>query len=109
MAMWDSLLLAYADRSRVIPADHRPHVIRRNGDVLPTLLVDGFVCGVWRLDGGNVEALAFRELPDDDWDALAAEARGLLALLVDRDPAVYRRYDRWWATLPDGERRVLPA
>lgn len=43
MAMWDSVLLAYADRSRVIPPDYRPLVIRRNGDVLPTLLVDGYV------------------------------------------------------------------
>jgi hypothetical protein len=27
--------------------------------------------------------------------------------LADRDPAVYRRYDRWWATLPAAEVRVL--
>lgn len=47
LGMWDSALLAYADRSRVIPDEHRPHVIRRNGDVLPTVLVDGLVrvCG----------------------------------------------------------------
>jgi len=41
MAMWDSVLLAYADRGRVLPAEFRRLVIRRNGDVLPTLLVDG--------------------------------------------------------------------
>ena len=40
MAMWDSALLAYADRSRVIPPEYRQLVIRRNSDVLPTLLVD---------------------------------------------------------------------
>ena len=43
LGMWDSVLLAYEDRSRVIPDEHRPHVIRRNGDVLPTVLVDGLV------------------------------------------------------------------
>ncbi|MGW1927095.1 winged helix DNA-binding domain-containing protein, partial [Streptomyces massasporeus] len=48
LAMWDSVLLAYADRSRVIPAEYRKHVIRVNGDTLPTLLVDGYVAGVWR-------------------------------------------------------------
>jgi len=35
LAMWDSVLLAYADRSRVIPEAYRPHVIRRDGGVLP--------------------------------------------------------------------------
>lgn len=41
LPMWDSILLAYADRSRVVPPDYRPLVIRRNGNVLPTLLIDG--------------------------------------------------------------------
>jgi hypothetical protein len=109
MAMWDSTLLAYADRSRIIPPDHRPLVVRRNGDVLPTLLVDGFVSGVWRPVDGGIEALAFHPLPDEAWHGLAAEARGLLALLAGRSPIVYGRYDHWWAALPAAEVRVLPA
>jgi winged helix DNA-binding protein len=48
LPMWDSVLLAHADRSRVIPSDYRRLVTRQNGDVLPTLLVDGYVAGVWR-------------------------------------------------------------
>ena len=36
MAMWDSALLAYVDRSRIIPPDYRRIVTRSNGDVLPT-------------------------------------------------------------------------
>jgi hypothetical protein len=107
--MWDSTLLAYADRSRIIPPDHRPLVVRRNGDVLPTLLVDGFVSGVWRPVDGGIEALAFHPLPDEAWHGLAAEARGLLALLTGRSPTVYGRYGHWWATLPATEVRVLPA
>src|SRR5690606_40916501 len=43
LPMWDSVLLAYADRSRVLPEEYRPLVIRRNGDTLPTVLVDGHV------------------------------------------------------------------
>ena len=39
MAMWDSALLAHADRGRILPDAYRPLVIRRNGDVLPALLV----------------------------------------------------------------------
>jgi hypothetical protein len=108
LAMWDSILLAYADRGRVIPAEYRPLVTRRNGDVLPTLLVDGYVCGVWRPVEAGIEAQAFHRLPDEAWDGLASEARGLRALLADREPAVYRRYDHWWSSLPHAEIRVLP-
>ncbi|MFE7805567.1 winged helix DNA-binding domain-containing protein [Streptomyces sp. NPDC057430] len=108
MAMWDSTLLAYADRSRVIPPDYRPVVIRRNGDVLPTLLVDGHVAGVWRPAEGGIEATAFHGLPDEVWEGLAAEARSLTSFLAAREPRVYSRYAHWWSRLPAGERRVLP-
>lgn len=107
MAMWDSILLAYADRSRVIPPAYRPLVIRRNGDVLPTLLVDGHVAGVWRPVDGGIEATAFHPLSAAAWDGLAAEARSLTALLGDREAAVYSRYHHWWAKLPDAEVRLL--
>ncbi len=113
MAMWDSVLLAYADRGRLIPEEFRREIIRSNGDVLPTLLVDGFVAGVWRPTDGGIEASAFHRLSEDAWAGLADEARALVGLLADREPAVYRRYRRWWASLPsteDGaEVRILPA
>nr|WP_222109165.1 winged helix DNA-binding domain-containing protein [Streptomyces cupreus] len=108
MAMWDSVLLAYADRGRVIPPDYRPLVIRVNGDVLPTLLVDGHVAGVWRPAEGGIEATAFHELPAEAWEALAEEAASLVALLADREPRVYSRYGHWWKKLPDAQVRVLP-
>ncbi|WP_031081326.1 winged helix DNA-binding domain-containing protein [Streptomyces sp. NRRL WC-3549] len=110
MAMWDSVLLAYADRSRVVPPAYRRVVIRANGDVLPTLLVDGRVAGVWRSLGPAVEVSAFHPLPERVWDELADEARSLTALLADRDPVPYRRYDHWWAKgLPAVDTRLLPA
>lgn len=108
MAMWDSVLLAYDDRSRIIPADYRQLVIRRNGDVLPTLLVDGYVAGVWRAIEGGIEATAFHRLSDEAWDGLAAEARRLVTLLRDREPQVYRRYQHWWKALPRTDVRLLP-
>ncbi|GAA4676382.1 winged helix DNA-binding domain-containing protein [Streptomyces chumphonensis] len=107
MAMWDSTLLAYADRARVLPPAYRRLVIRSNGDVLPTLLVDGHVAGVWRPVEDGIEATAFHTLPPAVWDALAAEAGALAALLADRDPRPYRRYDHWWAKLPDARPRLL--
>lgn len=47
-------------------------------------------------------------LPVDAWEGLAAEAKALVALLADREPRAYRRYDHWWATMPGAEVRVLP-
>ncbi|MGW7172158.1 winged helix DNA-binding domain-containing protein [Streptomyces xanthophaeus] len=107
MAMWDSILLAYADRSRVIPPAYRPLVIRRNGDVLPTLLVDGRVAGVWRPTADGIEATAFHPLPAAAWEGLAAEAHALTAFLQGRETAVYSRYHHWWAKLPEAEVRML--
>ncbi|WP_432168261.1 winged helix DNA-binding domain-containing protein [Streptomyces sp. bgisy031] len=107
MAMWDSVLLAYADRSRVIPPDYRPWVIRRNGDVLPTLLVDGHVAGVWRPVDGGIEATAFRPLSPAAWEGLAAEAQSLKTLLGERETTVYSRYGHWWSKLPEAEARLL--
>ena len=107
MAMWDSTLLAYSDRSRMIPAQYRTVIARNNGDVLPTLLVDGFVAGVWRVTDAGIEATAFHPLPDDVWLGLTAEALALKAFLSERDPAVYSRFAHWWKTLPSAEVRLL--
>jgi hypothetical protein len=108
LPMWDSTLLAYANRSRVIPPDYRRLVTRSNGDVLPTLLVDGQVAGVWRPVEGGIEATAFHQLPKRAWTGLAEEAAALASFLAGRDPMVYRRYTHWWSKLPSAETRVLP-
>jgi hypothetical protein len=102
LGMWDSVLLAYADRSRVIPDEHRPHVIRRNGDVLPTIVVEGLVRGVWRASTDAIEVRALEPLDDATLDSLDEGARDLRGLLADRDPAVFSRFGRWWDRLPDG-------
>ena len=107
LPMWDSVLLAYADRSRIVPPEYRTVVMRNNGDVLPTLLVDGCVAGVWRAIDDGIEATAFRPLPAEAWDALQVEALSLRALLAPRDPLVYRRYGHWWKDLPAAEVRRL--
>ncbi len=114
LGMWEQVLLAYADRGRVVPEAYRKEVTRVNGDVLPAILVDGYVAGVWRtVDGPDgdprVEVHAFEPLTDDVWSALAAEAASLLTMLADRDPHPYRRYDRWWERLPEpAQRQLLP-
>jgi hypothetical protein len=108
LPMWDSVLLAYRDRGRLVPPEYRTLVFRRNGDVLPAVLADGYVAGVWRAAEGGIEVTAFRALDDETWRGLAAEASSLMALLDARDPAVYRRYAHWWdKDMPSAETRVL--
>jgi winged helix DNA-binding protein len=107
LGMWDSVLLAYADRSRIMPPEYRSVVIRRNGDVLPALLLDGYVAGVWRPVEDGVEVTAFRRLPAKVWPAIEQEAIALRGFLAERDPLVYRRYRRWWERLSGDEVRVL--
>ena len=107
LGMWDNALLAHTDRGRLIPAEHRTTVIRRNGDVLPMLLVDGYVAGVWRPVQRGIETTAFRRLPAAVWESLAAEASELTAMLADREPLVFGRYGHWWKTVDGAQVKVL--
>ena len=90
-----------------MPADYRKVVMRNNGDVLPTLLVDGFVAGVWRTTEDGIEATAFHRLTDDDWSGLEAEATALRGFLAEREATIYGRYAHWWDDLPSAEVRLL--
>jgi hypothetical protein len=105
--MWDSALLGYADRNRLVPEEYRRLVIRRNGDVLPVMLVDGAVAGVWRPGVRGIEATAFTKLSVRAWDGLGHEAQALTAFLADREPFVFRRHVHWWNALPQDHVRVL--
>jgi hypothetical protein len=61
---WDNLLLAFADRTRVLPEEYRKVVIAKNGDVAQTFLVDGVVAGSWAVDRkGKVTVAPFAPLP----------------------------------------------
>lgn len=107
LGMWDSVLLAYRDRSRVVTDDIRPHVIRRNGDVLPTVLVDGHVAGTWRIVEDGIEIAAFTTFADHTWDELAIETKSLCATIAARDANLFSRADAWWPKLSANERRTL--
>jgi hypothetical protein len=88
---WDNLLLAHADRSRVLPEDLRPRVILKGGRVQPTFLVDGFVAGLWRWDVAGSRArlslVPFCPLEPRVLEELHAQGEALLRFLVD-EPTV---------------------
>jgi hypothetical protein len=79
---WDNVLLAWADRTRVLPEAYRRKVIRMNGDVAQTFLVNGFVAGTWRVENGRVALETFAKLPGTAQRELKAEARRLEAFLA---------------------------
>ena len=78
---WDNVLLAHADRSRILPHPHRKLIIGKNGDVAPTFLVDGFVAGTWRLEKGRVVLEPFAKLSRATRSELEDEAARLEAFV----------------------------
>ncbi|WP_240506459.1 winged helix DNA-binding domain-containing protein [Thermoactinospora rubra] len=77
LAPFDNLLLSHADRTRIISEEHRRRVITVNGQVLGTVLVDGFVRGVWRRDKARVRIELFAPQPPAVVEEIAAEAAAL--------------------------------
>jgi Winged helix DNA-binding domain len=79
---WDNVLLAFADRTRVLPERYRKAVIGVNGDVAQTFLVDGLVAGIWRVENGRVVAEPFASLPRGAQHEVDEEAGRLEAFLA---------------------------
>jgi Winged helix DNA-binding domain len=79
---WESVLVAYDVRDRIVPDAYRKAVIQRNGDVLPTVLVDGFVAGTWSEQDGRVIVEPFEPVPRRWRRELAAEVRALEEFLA---------------------------
>jgi hypothetical protein len=101
LPMWDSTILAFAERTRLITDEDRRVVVARNGDTLPTFTVDGVVAGLWWAHAGAggrtwIVIEPFRPpLRRADARALEAEAERLATVVAPLEPAVYSRYQRW--------------
>lgn len=82
VAGYDNLLLSHADRSRLFDAAMRPRIFTVNGQVRPTLLLDGFIQGTWKMASKGrqsvLEIVPFRRLSRRERQETEAEA--LLAL-----------------------------
>ena len=82
VAEFDNLVLSHADRSRVISPDHRQRLNTRNGIFPGTVLVDGFVAGMWRITRTRGTATLaielFSQVSPGDRAAITAEGERLL-------------------------------
>lgn len=82
---FDNLVLAHADRSRVIADEYRGHVVTKNLRVRATVWYDGFACGTWDVERKRSSVALcvqpFHPLPAKAVKALTAEAEALLAFV----------------------------
>lgn len=88
---FDNLLLAHADRRRVMPDKYRSSVFLTVGRVRATFLVDGFVRGTWRIERARNAAHLiiepFEPLPDEARYELIVEGERLIRFIEDRAEA----------------------
>lgn len=84
---YDNLILAHADRSRVVADEHRSKVFLTAGRVRATILVDGMVSGTWKVErqkrAATLAVEPFARLAKRDRDALAAEGEALVRFVED--------------------------
>ncbi len=78
---WDALLLSHADRTRILPPEYHPEVIKA-GYVFSTFLVDGVVAGLWKTERRRVKLEPFAPLPRSIRREAEDEARRLHAFLA---------------------------
>lgn len=82
---FDSLVLAHADRRRVIADAHRPSLTTKNLRVRAVFLWDGFAHGVWETEYkrkvATLRLRPFEPLPRAAIDELTAEGESLLRFL----------------------------
>jgi hypothetical protein len=80
---YDNLLLAHADRARLMSEEHRKRMATNNLRIVGTFLVDGFVAGMWAAPkkGKQLELEPFVKLDRPAKQALDEEASALAAFL----------------------------
>jgi hypothetical protein len=87
LPVFDNVLLAHADRSRIVSEDDRSQLFGSSGLLLGTVLLDGFVGGKWKIsrceDSATLTVESSAPLRKPDRTALAEEGTRLLAFAVD--------------------------
>ena len=97
LARWDSSLIGYDRRDRILPDAVAGDVIRtKNGDFLPAFTVDGYVAGTWSVVAAPAEAVLdiapSVSVPASARIGLIAEAERLIRFIA---PGATRHEVRW--------------
>jgi winged helix DNA-binding protein len=83
VAEFDNLVLAHADRARVLSEPHRKRMYARANTFPGSVLIDGFVAGIWKITRPRPAAALtvelFENAPARIKDEVSAEGRRLLA------------------------------
>ena len=81
---WDNLYLGHAsgERDRIVPPAFRKRVYTVNTVMPATFLVDGFLAGTWRYEGGRIELEPWRRLTKAERAELADEGERLAAFMA---------------------------
>ena len=74
---FDNVLLAHADRARIIPPEHRGEILAQLATPSRVVLVDGFVRARWSVAGGAIEIDPLTPLSKRNAAAVRAEANRL--------------------------------
>jgi hypothetical protein len=82
LAGFDPLIVSYADRSAVLPAEYRRAVILSSGICMPSVAVDGLVAGLWSLKKGEPTVTFFGRQPKRVRDEALAQAERV-AMAID--------------------------
>lgn len=82
---FDNLLLSHADRTRVVPKEYWGRSWQGN-QAYCTLLVDGFLAGVWKLTGDTLVVQPFDRLTKAQQKDVTAEGQRMLATLHPGTP-----------------------
>lgn len=85
---YDNVLLAHADRARVIAAGQQVPLPPGNGGTAGTFLVDGFYAGTWRIEEANLRVKPFAPISRCDADQLASEGARLLSFAAGTEGEV---------------------
>ena len=84
---FDNLILSHDDRTRIIANDYRKVISSRNGMVPATVLVDGFVKGMWKIErtrgNATLRIKQFERLSRQDRDSLTEEGESLLRFVEE--------------------------
>lgn len=93
---YDNLLVAHADRTRIIADADRKKVFLSAARVLPTILVDGFVAGTWKSSREKETAVLtvspFAPLSPDVQTALVEEGERLIRFIEGNATAYAVRF-----------------